>query len=41
MTFTTEENGLNLDAFREQVLAQINEDFPNFEPYIEQIMDMK
>ncbi|UMA64414.1 TRAP transporter substrate-binding protein [Roseivivax marinus] len=41
MTFTTEENGLNLEAFREQVLAQINTDFPNFEPYIEQIMDMK
>lgn len=41
MTFTTEENGLDLTAFREKVLAQINEDFPDFEPYIQQIMSMK
>ncbi|WP_052384167.1 TRAP transporter substrate-binding protein [Litchfieldella xinjiangensis] len=41
MTFITEENGLDLDAFREQVLAQINEDYPNFEPYIEQISEIK
>ncbi|AZQ66637.1 TRAP transporter substrate-binding protein [Silicimonas algicola] len=38
MTFTTVENGLDLDAFREKVLAQINTDFPEYTPYIDQIM---
>ncbi len=38
MTFTTVENGLDLEAFREKVLAQINTDFPEYTPYIEQIM---
>ncbi|MAQ82825.1 MAG: TRAP transporter substrate-binding protein DctP [Maritimibacter sp.] len=41
MTFTTAENGLDLDAFRENVLAQIDQDFPDFGPYIEQIMSMQ
>lgn len=41
MTFTTAETGLDLAAFREKVLAQINQDFPDFEPYIQQIMSMK
>ncbi|EHA13697.1 TRAP transporter substrate-binding protein [Halomonas sp. HAL1] len=41
MTFITEENGLELEAFREQVLAQINEDYPNFQPYIEQIAEIE
>ncbi|NYT73683.1 TRAP transporter substrate-binding protein [Halomonas sp. QX-2] len=41
MTFVTEENGLELEAFREQVLAQINEDYPNFQPYIEQIAEIE
>lgn len=38
MTVITEENGLDIDAFRESVLAQINVDFPQYEPLIEQIM---
>lgn len=38
MTFTTVENGLDLDAFRTKVLAQINTDFPDYTPYIDQIM---
>lgn len=38
MTFTTVDNGLDLDTFREKVLAQINTDFPDYTPYIEQIM---
>lgn len=38
MTFTTVENGLDIEAFRTKVLAQINADFPNYTPYIEQIM---
>lgn len=38
MTVVTEEDGLDIDAFRERVLAQINGDFPSYQPYIEQIM---
>jgi tripartite ATP-independent transporter DctP family solute receptor len=38
MTFITADNGLDIDAFRTKVLAQINADFPNFTPYIDQIM---
>lgn len=38
MTFTTPEPGLDIDAFREKVLAQINADFPQYGPHIEQIM---
>ncbi|NIA69902.1 TRAP transporter substrate-binding protein [Pelagibius litoralis] len=37
MTFVTTENGLDLDAFRTQVLKQINADFPEYTAYIEQI----
>lgn len=37
VTFHTVDNGLDVDAFRESVLKQINQDFPNFDPYIEQI----
>jgi tripartite ATP-independent transporter DctP family solute receptor len=37
MTFITEENGLQLDAFREAVTAQVNADFPNWAPYMERI----
>lgn len=37
MTFTTVDNGLDLDAFRESVLKQIRADFPGYETYIEQI----
>jgi tripartite ATP-independent transporter DctP family solute receptor len=38
MTVVTEADGLDVAAFRESVLAQINADFPNYQPYIEQIM---
>lgn len=38
MTVVTEDDGLEIDAFRERVLAQINGDFPSYQPYIEQIM---
>ncbi|WDA11794.1 TRAP transporter substrate-binding protein [Paracoccus marcusii] len=41
MTVVTEEDGLDIDAFRERVLAQINGDFPSYQPYIEQIMAIK
>ncbi|GLQ38290.1 TRAP ABC transporter substrate-binding protein [Rhizobium albus] len=37
MTILTEADGLDLDAFREGVSAQIAQDFPNFTPLIEQI----
>lgn len=37
MTFTTVDNGLNIEAFREAVLKQIRADFPAYGPYIEQI----
>lgn len=37
MTVISEEEGLDLEAFRDPVLEQINTDFPSFEPYIEQI----
>lgn len=41
MTFTTAETGLDIDAFREKVLAQINTDFPQYAPLIEQIAAVK
>jgi tripartite ATP-independent transporter DctP family solute receptor len=41
VTFHTEDNGLDLDAFRQSVLRQINQDFPNFDPYIEQISEVE
>ena len=37
VTFTTVDNGLDLEAFRTAVLAQVNEDFPSFARYIEMI----
>lgn len=37
MTFITAEDGLKLDEFREGVVAQVNQDFPQWAPYIEQI----
>lgn len=37
VTFHDESNGLDLDAFRTAVLAQIDKDFPEFGPYIEMI----
>lgn len=41
MTVITENDGLDLEAFRKPVLAQIAKDFPNFAPYIEQISQIK
>jgi tripartite ATP-independent transporter DctP family solute receptor len=41
MTFVTPAEGLDLDAFRDKVLAQINTDFPNYTTYIEQIAAIK
>jgi tripartite ATP-independent transporter DctP family solute receptor len=37
MTFITEEDGLKIDEFRERVTAQIRQDFPAWEPYLERI----
>ncbi len=37
MTIVTEADGLDLEAFRTSVLAQIKSDFPEYQPYIEQI----
>lgn len=41
MTVTTAEDGLDLEAFREQVRAQISKDFPEFAPYAEQIAQVE
>jgi tripartite ATP-independent transporter DctP family solute receptor len=41
MTFITEADGLDLEAFRTKVNAQIAADFPNFKPLIEQIDAVK
>lgn len=41
MTVITEADGLNLEAFRTKVSAQIEQDFPNFKPLIEQIQAVK
>jgi TRAP-type C4-dicarboxylate transport system substrate-binding protein len=37
MTFTTVDNGLDIDTFRDAVLKQIRADFPSYGSYIEQI----
>lgn len=37
MTFVTTEDGLQLDAFKESVTAQVNQDFPTWKPYMERI----
>lgn len=41
MTFITEADGLKLDEFRTRVIAQVNEDFPTWAPYIERISAIK
>jgi hypothetical protein len=41
MTFVTEKEGLDVDAFRKAVLAQINKDFPEWSTYITQIQAVK
>ena len=37
MTFITEEDGLDIAAFRESVMKQVNADFPSWPPYMERI----
>ncbi|WP_417427230.1 TRAP transporter substrate-binding protein [Hoeflea sp.] len=41
MTFVTEDDGLQLDVFRKDVVAQVNQDFPAWAPYIERIAAIK
>jgi tripartite ATP-independent transporter DctP family solute receptor len=41
MTFINADSGLKLDEFRERVVAQVNEDFPSWAPYIEQIAEIE
>ena len=41
VTFHDESNGLDLEGFRTAVMAQINADFPNFEPYIAMIAEVE
>ena len=41
MTFIEAKDGLDLEAFRAAVLAQINKDFPEWKGYIEQIQAVK
>jgi tripartite ATP-independent transporter DctP family solute receptor len=37
MTFITTEDGLQLDAFKESVGAQVDQDFPTWKPYMDRI----
>lgn len=37
MTFITAEDGLDIDAFRESVVEEVNRDFPEWKPYMDQI----
>jgi tripartite ATP-independent transporter DctP family solute receptor len=41
MVFVEEKDGLDVDAFRKAVLAQVNKDFPEWTGYIEQIRAVK
>jgi len=41
MVFVEEKDGLDVAAFREAVLAQVNKDFPEWSGYIEQIQAVK
>jgi tripartite ATP-independent transporter DctP family solute receptor len=41
MTFIEQKDGLDVEAFRKSVLAQINKDFPDWTSYIEQIRAVK
>jgi len=41
MTFIEQKDGLDVEAFRKSVLAQINKDFPDWTSYIEQIRGVK
>jgi TRAP-type C4-dicarboxylate transport system substrate-binding protein len=37
MSFITADDGLQIDVFRERVIAQVNEDFPSWPPYMDRI----
>jgi tripartite ATP-independent transporter DctP family solute receptor len=41
MTFVEQKDGLDVEAFRKAVLAQVNKDFPEWSKYIEQIRAVK
>jgi TRAP-type C4-dicarboxylate transport system substrate-binding protein len=41
MIFVTDKDGLNLDAFRKAVLAQIGKDFPEWDALIKQIQSVQ
>ena len=41
MVFVEEKDGLDVEAFRKAVLAQVNKDFPEWTAYIEQIRAVK
>lgn len=41
MTFIAEKDGLDIEAFRKAVLAQVNKDFPDWAPYIEKLRAVK
>jgi TRAP-type C4-dicarboxylate transport system substrate-binding protein len=41
MVFVEEKDGLDVNAFRTAVLAQVNKDFPEWGKYIEQIRAVK
>jgi TRAP-type C4-dicarboxylate transport system substrate-binding protein len=41
MTFVAEKDGLDIEAFRKAVLAQVGKDFPDWTPYIEQLRAVK
>ena len=41
MTFIAEKDGLDIEAFRKAVLGQVNKDFPDWAPYIQQLRAVK
>jgi tripartite ATP-independent transporter DctP family solute receptor len=41
MVFVEQKDGLDVEAFRKSVLAQVQKDFPDWTPYIEQIRGVK
>ena len=41
MTFVEAKDGLDIEAFRKAVLAQVDKDFPDWKPLIAQIQSVK
>ena len=41
MIFVEQKDGLDVEAFRKAVLAQVNKDFPEWTGYIQQIRAVK